>query len=87
MGTENSSLVSPIRHCHPVAMPTNEDTAARATQEIEEQRRVNRNLRRRTKYAQMSPGRKQSFLSQLRVKRAESKKQRLSYHAINHYHR
>jgi len=35
-----------------------------------------RNLRRRTRYAQMSPERKQLLLSQLREKRAESKRQK-----------
>ncbi|KAG5596865.1 hypothetical protein H5410_038097, partial [Solanum commersonii] len=35
-----------------------------------------RNLRRRTRYAQMSPQRKQLLLSQLREKRAESKRQK-----------
>ncbi|XP_060173482.1 uncharacterized protein LOC132604142 isoform X2 [Lycium barbarum] len=64
-------------------MSTNEDIAARKAQEIKEQRRADRNLRRRTRYALMSPERKQSFLSQLRAKRAELKKQRLSYHSTN----
>ncbi|KAG5594048.1 hypothetical protein H5410_035280 [Solanum commersonii] len=36
----------------------------------------NRNLRRRTRYAEMSPQRKQLFLSQLREKRAQSKRQK-----------
>ncbi|KAH0726334.1 hypothetical protein KY289_002312 [Solanum tuberosum] len=35
-----------------------------------------KNSRRRTRYAQMSPERKQLFLSQLRAKRAESKRQK-----------
>uniref|UniRef100_M0ZVD8 Uncharacterized protein n=1 Tax=Solanum tuberosum TaxID=4113 RepID=M0ZVD8_SOLTU len=35
-----------------------------------------RNFRRRTRYAQMSPERKQLLLSQLREKRAESKRQK-----------
>ncbi|WMV59871.1 hypothetical protein MTR67_053256 [Solanum verrucosum] len=35
-----------------------------------------KNLRRRTRYAQMSPDRKQLFLSQLRAKRVESKRQK-----------
>uniref|UniRef100_M1BUQ7 Uncharacterized protein n=2 Tax=Solanum tuberosum TaxID=4113 RepID=M1BUQ7_SOLTU len=35
-----------------------------------------KNLRRRTRYAQISPDRKQLFLSQLRAKRAESKRQK-----------
>ncbi|KAL3365173.1 hypothetical protein AABB24_010370 [Solanum stoloniferum] len=35
-----------------------------------------RNLRRRTRYAQMSPERKELLLSQLREKRAESKRQK-----------
>ncbi|WMV31763.1 hypothetical protein MTR67_025148, partial [Solanum verrucosum] len=35
-----------------------------------------KNLRRRTRYAQMSPDKKQLFLSQLRAKRAESKRQK-----------
>ncbi|WMV32058.1 hypothetical protein MTR67_025443 [Solanum verrucosum] len=35
-----------------------------------------RNLRRRTRYAQMSPERKKLLLSQLREKRAESKRQK-----------
>ncbi|KAG5598942.1 hypothetical protein H5410_030312 [Solanum commersonii] len=36
-----------------------------------------KNLRRRTAYAEMSPERKQSFLSQLRAKRAELKKKNI----------
>ncbi|KAL3352115.1 hypothetical protein AABB24_020283, partial [Solanum stoloniferum] len=36
-----------------------------------------RNLRRRTRYAEMSPERKKLFLSQLRQKRAESKREKL----------
>uniref|UniRef100_A0A0V0IEF7 Putative ovule protein n=1 Tax=Solanum chacoense TaxID=4108 RepID=A0A0V0IEF7_SOLCH len=35
-----------------------------------------KNLRRRTRYAEMSPKRKELFLSQLRTKRAESKRQK-----------
>ncbi|KAH0739586.1 hypothetical protein KY290_038291, partial [Solanum tuberosum] len=35
-----------------------------------------KNLRRRTRYAQMSPDKKQLFLSQLREKRPESKRQK-----------
>ncbi|KAH0713284.1 hypothetical protein KY285_008759 [Solanum tuberosum] len=36
-----------------------------------------RNLRRRTRYAEMSPERKNLLLSQLRQKRAESKREKL----------
>ncbi|KAG5598805.1 hypothetical protein H5410_030175 [Solanum commersonii] len=42
-----------------------------------------RNLRRRTRYAQMSPQRKQLLLSQLREKRAESKRQKNLYQSNN----
>ncbi|XP_070016895.1 uncharacterized protein [Nicotiana sylvestris] len=48
-----------------------------------EERIADRNLRRRTRYAQMSPERKQLFLSQLRDKRAESKKQTLLQQSSN----
>ncbi|XP_027774017.1 uncharacterized protein LOC114077865 [Solanum pennellii] len=41
-----------------------------------QERTSERNLRRRTRYAQMSPERKQLFLSELREKRAESKRQK-----------
>ncbi|XP_049406191.1 uncharacterized protein LOC125869804 [Solanum stenotomum] len=42
-----------------------------------QERTSDRNLRRRTRYAQMSPERKELVLSQLREKRAESKRQKL----------
>ncbi|KAH0742799.1 hypothetical protein KY290_030792 [Solanum tuberosum] len=42
-----------------------------------QERTFDRNLRRRARYAQMSPERKELFLSQLREKRAESKRQNL----------
>uniref|UniRef100_M1A6W7 Uncharacterized protein n=1 Tax=Solanum tuberosum TaxID=4113 RepID=M1A6W7_SOLTU len=42
-----------------------------------QERTSDRNLCRRTRYAQMSPERKELFLSQLREKRAESKRQKL----------
>ncbi|KAH0638467.1 hypothetical protein KY285_035053 [Solanum tuberosum] len=42
-----------------------------------QERTSDRNLRRRTRYAQMSPERKELFLSQLREKRAKSKRQKL----------
>ncbi|XP_015166764.1 uncharacterized protein [Solanum tuberosum] len=42
-----------------------------------QERTSDKNLRRRTRYAQMSPERKELFLSQLREKRAESKRQKL----------
>ncbi|KAH0727488.1 hypothetical protein KY284_003353 [Solanum tuberosum] len=48
---------------NPNNMPTKETTSAR-------------NLRRRTRYAQMSPERKDFLLSQLREKRAQSKRQK-----------
>ncbi|XP_015068230.1 uncharacterized protein LOC107012815 isoform X6 [Solanum pennellii] len=41
-----------------------------------QERTSERNLHRRTRYAQMSPERKQLFLSELREKRAESKRQK-----------
>ncbi|KAH0640377.1 hypothetical protein KY285_036963 [Solanum tuberosum] len=41
-----------------------------------QQTTLDKNLRRRTRYAQMSPKRKQLLLSQLRAKRAESKTQK-----------
>ena len=41
-----------------------------------QERTSERNLRHRTRYAQMSPERKQLFLSELREKRAESKRQK-----------
>ncbi|KAG5576924.1 hypothetical protein H5410_057058 [Solanum commersonii] len=41
-----------------------------------QERTSDRNLRRRTRYAQMSPERKELLLSQLREKRAESKRQK-----------
>ncbi|KAH0773885.1 hypothetical protein KY290_011022 [Solanum tuberosum] len=42
-----------------------------------------RNLRRRTRYAQMSPERKESLLSQLREKRAESKRPKNLHQSSN----
>ncbi|KAG5587021.1 hypothetical protein H5410_047455, partial [Solanum commersonii] len=42
-----------------------------------QERTFDRNLRRRARYAQMSPERKELFLSQLREKKAESKRQKV----------
>ncbi|KAG5584305.1 hypothetical protein H5410_044739 [Solanum commersonii] len=42
-----------------------------------QERTSDRNLRRRTRYARISPKRKELFLSQLRERRAESKRQKL----------
>ncbi|OIT08778.1 hypothetical protein A4A49_54961, partial [Nicotiana attenuata] len=64
-------------------MSTNEDAASRRAEEAKEQQRCDRNLRRRTRYAQMSPERKQSVLLKLQAKRAESKKRRLNPHSSN----
>ncbi|XP_009796518.1 uncharacterized protein [Nicotiana sylvestris] len=64
-------------------MSTNEDVASRRDEEAKEQRRRDRNLRRRTRYAQMSPERKQSFLLKLQAKRAKSKRRRLNPHSSN----
>uniref|UniRef100_A0A0V0J0U5 Putative ovule protein n=1 Tax=Solanum chacoense TaxID=4108 RepID=A0A0V0J0U5_SOLCH len=43
---------------------------------LPQEQSFDRNLRRRTRYAQMSPERKELFLSQLREKKAESKRQK-----------
>ncbi|KAJ8555776.1 hypothetical protein K7X08_013272 [Anisodus acutangulus] len=64
-------------------MTTNNDDPLHEPQKTKEQRLADRNMRHRTRYSQMSPERKQLFLSQLLAKRAESKRQRLLQHSNN----
>lgn len=64
-------------------MSTSNDDALQNTQNIKEQQRIHRNMLRRTRYAQMSPERKQLLLSQQQAKRVESKRQRLLQHSNN----
>ncbi|XP_009627987.1 DUF724 domain-containing protein 7-like isoform X1 [Nicotiana tomentosiformis] len=64
-------------------MLTNEDIVLRRLQKTKEQRLADRNSRRRTRYAQMTPERKQSFLLQLQAKRAGAKRRRFSHLSSN----
>uniref|UniRef100_M0ZL88 Uncharacterized protein n=1 Tax=Solanum tuberosum TaxID=4113 RepID=M0ZL88_SOLTU len=64
-------------------MSTSNDDALQKPENIKEQQCLHRNMLRRTRYAQMSPERKQLLLSQQQAKRAESKRQRLLQHSNN----
>ncbi|XP_060207012.1 uncharacterized protein LOC132634890 isoform X2 [Lycium barbarum] len=55
-------------------MSTNNDNSLHGPQNTKEQRHANRNLRRRTRYAQISPERKQLVLSRRRIRYAQSKR-------------
>ncbi|XP_059276213.1 uncharacterized protein LOC132030548 isoform X4 [Lycium ferocissimum] len=55
-------------------MSTNNDNLLHGPQNTKEQRRANRNMRRRTRYAQISPERKQLVLSRRRTRYAQSKR-------------
>ncbi|KAG5570120.1 hypothetical protein H5410_059886 [Solanum commersonii] len=56
---------------HYNGMSTSNDHALQKPENIKEQQRIHRNMLRRTRYAQMSPQRKQLLLSQQQAKRAE----------------